>query len=1073
MYNLNILVLRRIISTRARWLPDVAIGGTLAAIAAGMSLLLNGWIGDFIFSKNSQDLWFNADTARVFENLTSRHSDHYRTKVHPLFSLFVSTPTIGLIKVIGLSPIHAVLVSMLAAAAAATALLYTLLRQLSPRFDATLYTAVFLSSVGFIFWFSVPETYPWGAVSILATVLAATLVPFGRWPSVIVIASAFSLAFTVTNWMAGLVAAFQTQPWRRAVRLSIYAFALVAFLTPIQNFLYPRAGQFLNVREERDYVKSDYLVSIPTTVATFFVKTIIAPKPELKPMLGTIAKGRSYLTAQTSAGSGSAAGIAAVLGWLSLFVLGLWGIVRRKVPSRLSLAVFLVLLGQFMLYLVYGGGPFLYSAHYVPLLVIVAAFASTTPARWIALVLAVLVVVAGGINNIAMFKEASALLLSQTTEHDKVRHAMLERPGDPWPRGRGHVPFGLPGTAEHDKAYLEPGGAFSPSVGSFGISVWVLDSNNQLITTSDALSLQDIKERFHQKDGLLPSVVTDTPFYRATWALVSPVHWRLVLTPKGEKGKHLAVALRSVGPAAGPITSLSLRDNRLWINNRWRLEATPGIELAYLGEEGSEGWTRPTPSKAAANVQSGWGHARLWVDPNAGLNLDIHDTTSVRPSGPFASLQARSGLQLVLPDPQFVDALEAQVTHLMMGLVDRETRPGEPITYPLAWQRDGAYVVVSLLHAGRADVARELVRMFAEVDFFGGFGAEADAPGLSLWAIAAVADALHEPTFDTDMWPHVIRKAEMILELLSTQKPVHKPFSGKASPGHARDPDLNLVANAADQGLIIGRMDWHFPLLYVNGVSYRGLMDASRLAARRGERERAQRWRSAAESLRRAWNRALTSPEQDNPRTLISGIWPTFVVAEEARFERALNQAWELERTGEGGFRQRPLWTYFDLAQAHQWLYLARPERAWSTLKWFWKESPAPGLYTQWEGKGGNEGEWTQVRGWVNPPPITPHYWAAAEMLSLQLAMLAYYDARPEVDSVVIGSGVPSSWFNHPMRVSGLITAAGRIDWEWSGDTVAVHVEGNPVKVRLGPQFPAHTRLKTTFSSSNAVRRNP
>ncbi|MGZ8224293.1 MAG: hypothetical protein ACXW0H_04450, partial [Methylobacter sp.] len=58
------------------------------------------------------------------------------------------------------------------------------------------------------------------------------------------------------------------------------------------------------------------------------------------------------------------------------------------------------------------------------------------------------------------------------------------------------------------------------------------------------------------------------------------------------------------------------------------------------------------------------------------------------------------------------------------------------------------------------------------------------------------------------------------------------------------------------------------------------------------------------------------------------------------------------------------------------------------------------------------------------------------------------------------------------MRVSGLITAAGRIDWEWSGDTVAVHVEGNPVKVRLGPQFPAHTRLKTTFSSSNAVRRN-
>ena len=42
------------------------------------------------------------------------------------------------------------------------------------------------------------------------------------------------------------------------------------------------------------------------------------------------------------------------------------------------------------------------------------------------------------------------------------------------------------------------------------------------------------------------------------------------------------------------------------------------------------------------------------------------------------------------------------------------------------------------------------------------------------------------------------------------------------------------MAKPADRGLIVGRMDWHFPVLYVNAVSYHGLMDAARLADRPG-----------------------------------------------------------------------------------------------------------------------------------------------------------------------------------------------------------------------------------------------
>ena len=96
-------------------------------------------------------------------------------------------------------------------------------------------------------------------------------------------------------------------------------------------------------------------------------------------------------------------------------------------------------------------------------------------------------------------------------------------------------------------------------------------------------------------------------------------------------------------------------------------------------------------------------------------------------------------MELDLPDQRFVDCLDAQVAHLMMGLLDRRTPPGEPTNYPLAWQRDGVAVVAGLVRAGQLEVAKELGQYFAENDFFGGFGAEGDAPGQGLRVMEDVA----------------------------------------------------------------------------------------------------------------------------------------------------------------------------------------------------------------------------------------------------------------------------------------------------------------------------------------------
>ena len=107
-----------------------------------------------------------------------------------------------------------------------------------------------------------------------------------------------------------------------------------------------------------------------------------------------------------------------------------------------------------------------------------------------------------------------------------------------------------------------------------------------------------------------------------------------------------------------------------------------------------------------------------------------------------------------------------------MGLVNNETRPGDPLSYPLPWLRDGSYAIVALARAGQLQTARTLVEYMAEHDFYGGFGSEADAPGLALWSIEEVAARMRDDRFDAWLWPHVRRKVAWIERMLSARAPL-------------------------------------------------------------------------------------------------------------------------------------------------------------------------------------------------------------------------------------------------------------------------------------------------------------
>jgi len=649
---------------------------------------------------------------------------------------------------------------------------------------------------------------------------------------------------------------------------------------------------------------------------------------------------------------------------------------------------------------------------------------------------------------------------ADVTQRDIVLAAMRERPGDPWPRGQGHVVLGAPGSPRSQKAYHEPGGSFSPSPGSFGVSIWMRGGR-----TGDQLSLADVRQQYvWRRAGAVPALETATPHFDARWSLEADGVWQLELVPR-DAATPLGLLIRSVGPAGGPVERLDWDGRQLVVNRRWVLAFAPAPARVQLGDEQARGWLTAECPMLSCESAAGWGYARVELAA-VPFRMTIRDTAP-QYAGSLPCAGVKSALALDLPDAAFVASLDAQAANLLMGFVGRQTCPGEPTNYPLAWERDGAYSVVAMARCGQAEAAKALAAYFAENDFFGGFGAEGDAPGSAINALVSVAAITGDADFRSWIWPHVRRKVDLIAEMLAARQPVRKTWVGPLIPSLRGRDDLGVICRPARDGLIVGAMDHHFPALYTTAMSYRGLRQAARLAATLGREADLKQAPEMAEGLRHAYRRSFADPELANERTFMSALWPTWIV--EPGFEplrAGLRARWEKVH-GAGRYPQRPLWTYFTVAEAHQWLFLGQPDITWKTLDYFRANQSSPGLYTWWEGQGEENtfNLWPQIRGWVAPPHVTPHYWTAAEMLLLQIDMLAYVDEAAAEPVLVVGGGVPPGWVGRPMRVRGLPTSLGLVDWSSEGRTLRVTLRGRKCAVRPGPAFGPEVKVEVVQGS--------
>ena len=392
---------------------DVAVGGTLALGVAVASLFaLRTLDPAFLDPRLGADVWFEGDLPRVVGEMTNRWALHSRATVHPLFALFACGSVYAL-RIFHLAPLAAVAGALAAGAGVWTALLFAALRAFGCRtIDSTLLTLLGIVSAAGLFWLATPETYIFGSATILAALLLAAVAE--RWmvrDGWFVAVSALSLSITLSNWMAGLAATFAHRPVRRALQVSVNAFALVVALWGVQRALVPYGNFFIGYTAEQRYLLRSEAGGFVSRARAYLVHSMVMPR------IAEVRKpGRSMImSVQAVPVARDPLGLIAVGCWLLLLGAGVrqW-VAEAARPSARALG--LLVAGQFGLYMLYGTETFLYALNFVPPLILVAAYALRRGSLSVVIrtVTAVLLVAAAA-HNAAEWREARAFFERRPT----------------------------------------------------------------------------------------------------------------------------------------------------------------------------------------------------------------------------------------------------------------------------------------------------------------------------------------------------------------------------------------------------------------------------------------------------------------------------------------------------------------------------------------------------------------------------------------------------------------------------------------------------------------------------------
>lgn len=392
--------------------------------------VLSAHVSPVYFGIGTDNFWFDADVPRYLcQIVDAGANDHWRNKVHPLFSFLVA-PLPNLLHVLGIDMIQAMRLQVSLVAAVGMTFQYLTLRAIGLRAPAALLlVCVLATSAAVLTWFTLVESYAYTftAFSIALYVLATARKRrwgIGQWAGVI----GLSFAITISNVVVAGLATWLALGLRRALWAGALALAAVGVLALAQRFLFPLSGIFFLPSELVGEASFMVGLSLERLRELF---TLVVYGSFMFPNVDQVAVGTETMLSAQGARFGLEALPLLCMFLLScLFLLGTAQLFRRFLPSckhamsgkpaapddlRTTLALPIVggLAFLFVLHSVYGKETFLYTGSFLPLLsVLLALGLQSVQARRARLVLPLLaVLVLGNVTyNIPRFTAASALL---------------------------------------------------------------------------------------------------------------------------------------------------------------------------------------------------------------------------------------------------------------------------------------------------------------------------------------------------------------------------------------------------------------------------------------------------------------------------------------------------------------------------------------------------------------------------------------------------------------------------------------------------------------------------------------
>ncbi len=667
------------------------------------------------------------------------------------------------------------------------------------------------------------------------------------------------------------------------------------------------------------------------------------------------------------------------------------------------------------------------------------------------------------------------------------------------PRSDVRVFLGEPGAPEATKTTVEPGNTFSPGMRTFGVTWWLRFPTTGAFFAPE-LAPQDTL-RWSYERGYLPLIHCETCvegvdvrhslFQDGTAAEQSEaVCARLQLSNLHNSPVEVQVfiALRSLGPAGGPLPDLCVGADRSSFRLAKRnlpllvLDAAPSAIGCGVGDPSPLACAGQTPPHVQVADPQGWcfGLARFDITLAPGAIWQVHLDCPLQTYGNLmhefpgraqprpqhfqrraerhlANWQERLGVVVIeAPDGNFCNAFYAGLQHMLTAVVGNQARI-TPLAYPLAWLRDSVYIIRCLDLAGCHELARATTDYCARNDFFGGFGAEGDAPGEGIWALVEHYRITRDREWLASVYPAIRRKSDWLFRMRRTDRPIQIFVDTPVLAFTHAERASGVICVAARDGLIQGAMDHgvDYSLGWINQWALGGLRAAAFAASELGYDEDAKAYTTEADVLQQALIAHIAAhPEYlDYERTVNSLLWPTRAWEQAPDAVAAGFRHWWVENRGvDDVYKPEPYWLYFEFAQAHNALLFGERDWAWRTVQFRLAHQDLPGLYGWREGADGVGTDnaiygvtlINQLRGCHRFDSITPHGWSQAELWLLQRAMLL----DEWQNGLLLFAGVPAAWLTpgaqirirHAPTWYGRATAAAVVDT--TGRQVTVTLTG-------------------------------